>query len=173
MTSVRTRTDFGRVGRAVATGASFLALVTGALADDAGVRGFFAQQMQEQENAVRPSPVLAIPTAAPTGAFIGRRPRTRSASRGMRSLTVRLHHPAVSSGSQVAQTDRKPERVSIYEDRTLRRGDAVMMAKGMRIFVGSKSWPYTDADFVSLVDAGRVDPAVQKALAELERLPRT
>ena len=62
--------------------------------------------------------------------------------------------------------------MSIYEDRTLRRGDAVMTADGVRIFAGSSSWPYTAGDFVSLRDAKNVDRDASKTFAQLDKLPR-
>ena len=66
----------------------------------------------------------------------------------------------------------KPEKVAIFEDRTLRRGDAVMTAKGMRIFVGSNAGPHTSEDFVDLAKSGReVSKTTEKVLADLDKRP--
>ncbi len=66
----------------------------------------------------------------------------------------------------------KPEKVSILEDTTLRRGDAVMTEKGMRIFVGSSAGPHTREDFVDLARSDRlVSKTTEKVLADLDRRP--
>lgn len=61
--------------------------------------------------------------------------------------------------------------ITIYTDKTLSRGDAVMTADGMRVFNGSASWPHTDADFVAL-SAGRLSPGVRKELAAMDDASR-
>lgn len=86
-----------------------------------------------------------------------------------RPLTVRLRRPKV---HQVAQLPTSPGKVSIFQDKTLRRGDAVMTRHGVRIFAGSSNWPYQDADFVAIADAGRMDKGVQKTLLSLDSMPR-
>ena len=40
--------------------------------------------------------------------------------------------------------------VSLRRDFTLRKGDAVMTKKGIRVFKGAKRWPYRRRDFTSL-----------------------
>ena len=72
----------------------------------------------------------------------------------------------------MAQGPTKPGKVSIFEDRTLRRGDAVMMAQGIRVFAGSNSWPYTPGDFVGLDDAKHLSRDTTKVLVQLDKLPR-
>ena len=94
------------------------------------------------------------------------RPYRRPVSR---PLTVRLHRPKV---REMAQLPTSPGKVSIFQDKTLRRGDAVMTRHGVRIFAGSSTWPYQDADFVAIADAGRMDKGVQKTLLSLDSLPR-
>ncbi len=85
-----------------------------------------------------------------------------------RPLTVR---PRRTPRLAVVAVPVKPEKVAILEDRTLRRGDAVMTAKGMRIFVGS-TWPHTSEDFVDLAKSGReLSKTEGKALADLDRRP--
>ena len=72
----------------------------------------------------------------------------------------------------MAQVPTKPEKVSIFEDRTLKRGDVVMTADGIRVFAGSATWPYTKADFVDLATAKNLSKDTAKVLAEVDRLPR-
>ena len=72
----------------------------------------------------------------------------------------------------MAQAPTKPGKVSIFEDRTLKRGDAVMTADGIRVFAGSASWPYTKADFIDLASAKDLNKDTTKVLAEVDRLPR-
>ena len=63
---------------------------------------------------------------------------------------------------EVAALPSKP--TSIYEDRTLRRGDAVMTDKGLRIFDGSRSFPYLPSDFVDLDKSRAVPKSIRKSL---------
>ncbi len=83
-----------------------------------------------------------------------------------RPLTVKLHRPKM---AHIAKPDGKPVKVSIFEDKTLRRGDAVMTTSGIRIFAGSSSWPYRQSDFVAIADAGHMNGSYQKALLVLDR----
>ncbi len=46
-----------------------------------------------------------------------------------------------------------PKDMSPFDDHTLQRGDAVMTAKGLRIFQGARRYPFTVADFRSLLTA--------------------
>ena len=89
--------------------------------------------------------------------------------RQVRPLTIR---PRRKPGLSIAAVPVKPGKVAILEDRTLRRGDAVMTANGLRIFVGSNTWPYTSDDFVALAKSGReVSKTTEKVLADLDRRP--
>ena len=86
-----------------------------------------------------------------------------------RPLTVR---PRRTPRFTVAAVPVKPEKVAIFEDRTLRRGDAVMTAKGMRIFMGSGAWPYRSEDFVDLAASGReISKTTERVLADLDKRP--
>lgn len=62
--------------------------------------------------------------------------------------------------------------VSLLEDRTLRRGDAVMMDDGIHVFAGSPVWPYRRADFKALATVRGLDLNLRRTLAELDRQPR-
>ncbi len=147
--------------RAAVAAVTFMAALAGAAArDDSGVHDFFATQGRDSAPAAS---VEVRPAAAPTSA--------RRFDRASAPLTVRMRRPRGET-MQIAERSRpEPGKVTIYEDTTLRRGDAVMTTKGIRVFAGSRSFPYRDGDFVALADAGRIDARVQKALAELDRLP--
>lgn len=145
---------------AVAASALGCAVPIASAGDDAGVHNFFSSQAGAS---------YGVETAAPAPGRGDRVVRTERASRP-RSLTVRLRHP--SPVVQVARSDGPAPKITIYEDPTLRRGDAVMTTRGIRVFAGSRSWPYRDDDFVALADARRMDPEMRKVLAELDRLPQ-
>ena len=151
--------------------------------DDAGAHQFFvAGSGADTGSSALTSAPVAPP--GPARAWAGEdTTRPRHASRevsyhwrgkpsGARSLTVRLHDKAPPKSS-VAEVPTKPIAVSIFEDRTLRRGDAVMTANGIRIFAGSSSWPYTAGDFVPLASAKDVSKENVAVLASLDRLPRS
>ncbi len=70
------------------------------------------------------------------------------------------------------QVTTKYEKVSLLEDRTLKRGDVVMTANGIRVFAGSASFPYTKANFIELAAAKDLNKDTAKVLAEVDRLPR-
>ncbi|HEX4767412.1 MAG TPA: hypothetical protein VH414_14165 [Lichenihabitans sp.] len=152
-------------GKAIRAAAAVAILIGAAGTASAGDGNFFEQLFGGQNAAP------AQPQYAPAPVYDGgggdrliRRPDRRAS----RPLTVRLHRPKV---AHVAQAPSKPGKVSIYEDTTLRRGDAVMTIKGMRIFAGSRSWPYSERDFVAVADAGRLDKGLQKTLLALDSLP--
>ena len=86
-----------------------------------------------------------------------------------RTLTIR---PRRKPRLAVASLPVKPAKVAILEDPTLRRGDAVMTANGLRIFVGSNTSLHTRDDFVALANSGRdVSKTTEKILVDLDRRP--
>ena len=156
----------------------------GAMAyDDTGMHQFFLTGSGANVNSSPSAAAASAPQAPARGwsgdVATGARYAGREASyfrRGRpfstRSITVRLHDKAPPKSS-VAQVPTKPATVSIFEDRTLRRGDAIMTANGVRIFAGSSAWPYTAADFVPLANAKNISKDDAAVLASLDRLPRT
>ncbi|RYC33114.1 hypothetical protein D3273_04360 [Lichenibacterium minor] len=164
-TASTTRATLRRSACLGLAGAALLGAATGASADEGGLGGFLASIFggHPQQAAPAPQPMPSyVPRAVPTYGQ-ERRPRARA-------LTVRLH-PA-KPRLVFVQAPSKPAKVSIYEDRTLRRGDAVMTADGVRVFAGSSSWPFTAGDFVGLKDAKSFDRDTSKVLAQLDKLPR-
>ena len=116
------------------------------------------------------------PSARPSAvrqALRERAPHRTVASRGDRPLTVKLNRPKIVRPAQIAQGRTTPVKVSIFEDKTLQRGDAVMTTKGIRIFAGSNSWPYQASDFVALSNARQMDKGMQKVLLDLDRMPHS
>ena len=168
-TASSTRVTPRRTARLGLAGVALLAAVTGASADDGGLGGFLASIFGGQPQQAAPTPQ---PRSGEVARHTVRHTWISSGDRHVpsRPLTVRLRQAR--PRLVFAQAPAKPGKVSIYEDRTLRRGDAVMTAKGVRIFVGSASWPYTAMDFVGLKDAKNVERGASKLLAQLDRLPR-
>ena len=65
----------------------------------------------------------------------------------------------------------RPALVTIYQDRTLRDGDAVMMADGIHVFHGADRWPYRPSDFVRLNFVAALDWHLRQTLGALDRNP--
>ena len=67
----------------------------------------------------------------------------------------------------------RPTLVSIYQDRTLREGDAVMMADGIHLFHATEPWPYRPRDFVRLTLTASLGWHLRQTLNDLDRNPPT
>ncbi len=70
----------------------------------------------------------------------------------------------------------KPPRtalVSVFQDTTLRNGDAVMMADGIHVFHGAGVWPLRPRDFVRLQLVASLDWHLRQTLDGLDRNPPT
>lgn len=154
----------------VLAGMTVLASIHGAAADD-GVTRFFSSIFGGGSSQPAASPAPA--SVAPAETYVPYSRQSIRASRHDHSHTLTLHLHRTAPKLVVAQMPTKPGEVSIYEDRTLKRGDAVMTADGIRIFAGSVSWPYTKADFIDLASAKNLNKDTTKVLAEVDRLPRS
>ncbi|MBY6243100.1 DUF2865 domain-containing protein [Methylosinus sp. Sm6] len=73
--------------------------------------------------------------------------------------------PSCACQSEAAQAPTN----ALYRDPTLRRGDAVMTDRGVRIFRGAGRFPYTDADFRPLSQTPDVPAGMRRKLAALDR----
>ncbi|MDX7952485.1 hypothetical protein P7D22_15050 [Lichenihabitans sp. Uapishka_5] len=126
----------------------------GFAADDGGIGAFFRQQFGIGGNDAAPAPEPAY--EAPQD----------------RPVIVRRRHarPAQVAVAKIAVGPVAP--VSIFDDRTLKRGDAVMTKTGLRVFVGGHGAPYTDADFAALDEAPGLSKQTEKALLLIDRAPR-
>lgn len=120
--------------------------------------GFFGFLSSLGGGGAAPAPAEAPPSAEPE------RPLTVRPFRKKRNA-ARVAHANVPS---------KTGPVSIYEDPTLRTGDAVMTKNGMRVFSGARyspDRPYGDDDFVAVSASKSVTPGLKKTLIELNKLP--
>ncbi|QLP97713.1 MAG: DUF2865 domain-containing protein [Rhodoblastus sp.] len=59
--------------------------------------------------------------------------------------------------------------MSLLDDLTLRRGDAIVTAKGVRVFRGATRWPLRHRDFVRVGET-KLSPGARAALATIDRL---
>ena len=67
----------------------------------------------------------------------------------------------------------KPAIVSLLEDRTLRNGDAVMLADGIHVFRGDAAAQHRPRDFVRLQLAESLGWKLRQTLNDLDRNPPT
>ena len=92
-------------------------------------------------------------------------------------LTVRIKKHRRPSGAQLAghsrYTPEELKNVTIFTDKTLMRGDAVMTAGGIRIFNGSNTWPYRKDDFVALSPSDKMPKTVRKELTAIDLAARS
>ena len=166
----------------VAASAAIVGLMSAAVArDDAGVRQFFLEQPQAAPRGV------SFQASAAAEAFGQAMPLTIRGS--TIPAPVRVAHRKPPRPQRVAaRTPSKPSRVkvwpalfavnpsrpaivSIYEDRTLRRGDALMTLAGLRVFAGSHTYPYRPEDFTTLTASRDVKGQLRRALIELDQNP--
>ena len=72
---------------------------------------------------------------------------------------------------RVAIVSDKPvlqKTTGLMEDKTLRRGDAVMMKDGLHVYAGSASSTHDDEDFVALDDARHISDKARLELASMD-----
>lgn len=154
------RTGCGRWGAAVLLPVVLLTALP-ARAEDGGFFGFLSHALGGGSSA--PAPVA---------------PATPSEGEQVRPLTVRrTPKKAAHAGAgraHLASVPTKTGPVSIYEDPTLRDGDAVMTKNGMKVFAGgrfSPDHPFGEADFVAASASKAVGPNLKKTVIELNKLP--
>ena len=89
-------------------------------------------------------------------------------------LVVRPHRPRrhPSSGGAQHYDVASLKSITIYTDKTLEPGDAVMTATGLKVFNGSRSWPYTEGDFVAIASSGRTANGLRKELTAIDKASR-
>ena len=155
------RTGFVRICAAVGLWSTLLAVAGPARAEEGGILGFLSSAFGGGQ----------APAAAPA-------PVAPSEGEQVRPLTVRrTPKKAAGSGAARARLARVPTKtgpVSIYEDPTLRDGDAVMTKNGMKVFAGgrfSADHPYGETDFVAVSASKAVGPNLKKTVIELNKLP--
>ena len=156
------------IGMLVAASTFLGAIKAASARDDSGALGFFSSMFgaHEPETAPVPTPLAVAPAQAQSTASPKRSPLRSTA--GIRTPK----HSIRAANSAKAFLMGKMKTVSIFADKTLRRGDAVMTAHGIRVFAGSNSWPYQNSDFIALADAPHLNKSQQAMLLDLDRLPR-
>lgn len=89
-------------------------------------------------------------------------------------LTVRPHrsHRRPSTGGAQRYDAASLKGITIYTDKTLTPGDAVMTATGLKVFNGSRSWPYSDGDFAAIASSGRMAGSLRRELTALDKASR-
>ena len=149
--------------------------------DDTGVGRFFREE-SERAGILRGSiPTIAEATSRPekpqghrvlTVGVSDRLPARRVAARKQPSKTrLALAIPRGVQPTLFVSDPRQPAIVSIYDDRTLRRGDAVMTLTGLRVFAGSRTFPYRPEDFTTLTASRNIKGQLRRALFELDQSP--
>ena len=171
MRTVIPHTAFTRTAVAVLAGVCVLSLFKAATArDDLGLHRFWTDQMP----AVAADDRAAVPLL---------QPRRAPFVRPLRIGLLKRHDGHLARvrqrGFVLARTTRprllnlpvptKPAIVSIYEDRTLRNGDAVMLADGIHIFRGEAAGPHRQRDFVRLPLVASLDWKLRQTLNDLDR----
>jgi hypothetical protein len=81
-----------------------------------------------------------------------------------RVVHVRISRPKVIAHADIPRKG----PVTIYDDRTLRRGDSVMTAQGLRVFKGASHFPYHPSDFVALSQAATFVAGNKKQLRDVQ-----
>jgi hypothetical protein len=61
----------------------------------------------------------------------------------------------------------------ILHDATLREGDSVMTAQGLRVFQGGSACPHKESDFLALADARDIPKSKRGALVAIEKAVKT
>ena len=156
------RTGFGRCGAALLLSA-VLAGAAPARAEEGGLFGFLSSALGGGGGGASETPA---PAAAPRA----------SEGEPARPLTVRraARKPSGQGRARLARVPTKTGPVSIFEDPTLRSGDAVMTKDGMRVFAGgrfSPDHPYAETDFVAVSASKSVAPGLRKTVLDLNKLP--
>jgi hypothetical protein len=135
-------------------------LVGNAVADDAGIWQFLVNQGRQTYSAPPPPPAFNLPPP-----LLAPRRMAVPHLMGKPVVHLRVVRPKAIAHADIPHT-KGP--VSIYTDRTLRRGDSVMTAQGLRVFRGSNHFPYRAADFVAFADASRFVVGDRKQLREIQ-----
>ena len=178
----------------VATSATIVGLMSIAAGrDDAGVRQFFVDQANHAElqrssfRATVPPDAYSLGTPLTIRSLDRARPlryvshkvlhKVKIAARPVVVAKTRVGplaaRPALAAAKPAlfAADPHRPIVVSIYEDTTLRRGDAVMTATGLRVFAGSRKFPYRPEDFTTLKASRDIKMDFRRALMELDQNP--
>ena len=184
----------GRAAAVLAASAAVLALVHGATADgDAGFR-----RSMLWPDPPPPLRLIDLPEAPPVVHRHPRRIWAASRSRPLRVVLARRARPLRVAAAHrgpggarlafprapvepqvvfprlaILPKPPRPALVTIYQDRTFRNGDAVMMADGIHVYHGLGEWPHQPRDFVRLTLAAALDWHLRQTLDALDKNPPT
>jgi hypothetical protein len=136
-----------------------LSMIGSAFADDAGIWQFLLGQRPGGYGGfgAPPPPPPTYWPAEPVHAAAPLRVKKRV-------VHVKIVRPKVIAHADLPQKG----PVTIYNDRTLRRGDSVMTAQGLRVFKGASHFPYHPSDFVSLSQASSFVAGNKKQLRDVQ-----
>lgn len=138
-----------------------------ARAEEGGFFGFLRTALGGGQAA--PAPAASAPPMASEGEQV--RPLTVRRAPGAQRKAA---HAPGAGRAHLARVPARTGPVSIYEDPTLRSGDAVMTKDGMKVFAGgrfSPDHPYVAGDFIAVSAAKSVAPEIKKTVIELNKLP--
>ena len=175
MRMVIPHTATSRTAVAVLAAACVLSLLKAATArDDLGLHRFWAEQAAvaaaPDQAAVPPLPLRSAKAVRPLRIALMKRSDRHVARR-------RQHGPMLAQATPPRLLNlpvpKKPAIVSLYEDRTLRNGDAVMLADGIHIFRGDIAGLHRPGDFVRLQLVASLGWKMRQTLSDLDRNPPT
>ena len=142
--------------------------------DDLGLRLFWSEQLRAATSADRaavPRPLRSAQTVRPLRIALMTRHDRQATRRRQHGATMLARATPLRLLNLPVPT--KPAIVSLYEDRTLRNGDAVMLADGIHIFRGDVAGLHRPRDFVRLQLAASLGWQLRQTLNDLDRNPPT
>lgn len=143
--------------------------------DDLGLRLFWSEQVRADTSDVRaavpPLPLRSAKAVRPLRIALSIRHGRRTVRRRQHGATMLAR--ATSLRLLSLPVPAKPAIVSLYEDRTLRNGDAVMLADGIHVFRGDIAGLHRPRDFVRLQLAASLGWKLRQTLNDLDRNPPT
>ena len=142
--------------------------------DDLGLHLFWSEQVSavspSNQAVVPPPPLRSLKAIRPLRvALMSRREASVARPRHHRSMLAQGAAPRLLS----LPVPTRPAIVSIFEDRTLRNGDAVMLVDGIHVFRGDIAGLHRPHDFVRLQLVASLGWKLRQTLNDLDRNPPT
>ena len=168
-------TALTRTAVAVLATACVLSLFKAATArDDLGLHRFWAEQAPtasaNDHVAQPPRPLVSATAVRPLRIALTKRREERL---GRHRQHGSMLAQAAPSRLLSLPIPKKPAIVSLYEDLTLRNGDAVMLADGIHVFRGDNASLHRPRDFVRLQLVASLGWKLRQTLNDLDRNPPT
>ena len=176
MPTIIPHTALTRTAVAVLATVCVLSLFKAATArDDLGLHRFWTEQVPtdpwDDRAAVPPLPLRSAINVRPLRIALSKRREGHLASH--RQHGSKMLAQATPSRLLSLPVPTRPAIVSIYEDRTLRNGDAVMLADGIHVFRGDSAGLHRPRDFVRLQLVASLGWKLRQTLNDLDRNPPT